>query len=103
LLERVVTGLLPDDEPLEDEPDELLVRVVTGLDAVPEPDDVGCDPLVVCLLLVRVVTGCEPAAGLEPTLELGLAPAATVPWELVRVVTEPGLDAAALGPAATKW
>jgi hypothetical protein len=68
----VVTGLLPDAEPLEDEPDDLLVRVVTGLDAFPEPDDVGWDPLVVCLTLVRVVTA-------------------------------PGLDAAAVGPAAIKW
>ena len=99
----MVTGLLPDDEPPEDEPADLLVRVVTGLDAVPEPDDVGCDPLVVCLALVRVVTGCEPAAGVEPALELGLAPADAVPWELVRVTTAPALDVATVVAAATAW
>jgi hypothetical protein len=65
----VVTGWL--EPPLLVEPlREPLVRVATGLAALPEPEPLEVEPLerepLECEPLVRVLTGCDEPPELEP-------------------------------------
>ena len=102
----MLTGL---PEELPEEPVFLLVRVVTGLPADPEPPDAGP-----CEALVRVVTGAVPAVApgeREPLVRVAtaVAPADSPLRDLLAlVVTDPAPrppDDPARAPAApaARW